>query len=178
LSPDETVLVLGASGGVASAALQLAKAAGARVFAVTTPEKVERVSAIRPDAVLTYDEFQGRERIMELTDSKGIDVLLQTQGGPTWRAGLEVMGRFGRVVVCSAVQGAEPPEDLGTIWWKQLTIIGSTGGTPHDFGHAMNFVSSGRIRPLVSETFPLSAAAEAQDAFTRHGHVGKVVLEV
>jgi len=177
LSPDEIVLVLGASGGVASAALQLAKAAGARVLAVTSPEKVDRVAAIGPDAVLTYDEFQSGERILELTDSRGVDVLVQTQGGATWRTGLEAIGRFGRVVVCSAVQGAEPTEDLGTIWWKQLTIIGSTGGTPHDFRHAMSFMSSGQIRPLVSDTFPLQLAAEAQDAFTSHGHVGKVVLE-
>jgi NADPH:quinone reductase-like Zn-dependent oxidoreductase len=177
LAPDETVLILSASGGVASAAVQLARLAGARVFATTAPEKVERVRELGADAVIDYVNESVSERVLELTGGQGVDVLVQTQGGETWREGLECMARFGRVVVCAAVRGVEPPEDLVTIWWKQLSIIGSTGGTPLDFDHVVSALRAGEIRPTISAVYPLARAGEAQDAFTEHLHVGKVVLE-
>ena len=176
LGPDETILVLGASGGVASAAVQLARAAGARVLATTRPEKMDRVRELGADAVIDYTTEPVASRVLDLTDGRGVDVLVQTQGGDTWREGLECMARFGRIAVCAAVQGASPPEDLGTIWWKQLTIVGSTGGTPLEFAHVVSQLRAGRIRPVVDVVYPLAQAAEAQAAFGRHAHVGKVVL--
>jgi NADPH:quinone reductase-like Zn-dependent oxidoreductase len=177
LAPDETILILGASGGVASAAVQLAHVAGARVLATTAPEKVELVRDLGADVVIDYLHESVVERVLEITDGVGVQVLVQTQGGDTWRQGLECMARFGRIVVCAAVQGTSPEEDLGTIWWKQLTIIGSTGGTPLDFLHVHSLLETGKIKPVVSAVYPLAQAADAQEAFARHVHVGKVVLE-
>jgi NADPH:quinone reductase-like Zn-dependent oxidoreductase len=177
LRPGETVLVLGASGGVASAAVQLARAAGARVLATTAAEKVERVAALGADEVIDYVHDDVAERVLELTGGRGVDVLVQTQGGETWRQGLDCMAWFGRVVVCSAIQGATPTEELELIWWKQLSVVGSNGGTPLDFRNVVSYLAAGTIRALVDAVYPLSAAAEAQDAFASHRHVGKIVLE-
>src|SRR5262249_55830764 len=97
LAPDDTVLVLSASGGVASAALQLARYAGARTIATTAPDKVERVRELGADAVIDYANESVSKRVLELTDGDGVDVLVQTQGGETWREGLACMARFGRI---------------------------------------------------------------------------------
>lgn len=177
VGPGETVLVLGASGGVASAAVQLARLAGSRVLAATSSEKVDRVRKLGADAVIDYATESLTARVKDLTDGQGVDVLVQTQGGVTWQEGLDCMGRFGRIVVCAAIQGAAPTEDLGAIWWKQLTIVGSTGGTPSDFRHVVTQLRAGTIKPVVSEIYALSEAAEAQIAFANHAHVGKVVLQ-
>ena len=175
--PGEVVLILGASGGVATASVQLAKSVGAQVIAVTSADKANRVSALGVDAVLTYDDPSLQAHVDDLTDGRGVDVLVQTQGGATWRQGLEMMARFGRIVLCAAVRGTNPIEDLGMIWWKQLTIVGSTGGTPVDFANVMAALERRAIHPLVSATYSIAEAAQAQDAFTGHSHVGKVVLE-
>jgi NADPH:quinone reductase-like Zn-dependent oxidoreductase len=177
LKPDETILVLSASGGVANAAVQLAHEAGARVIATTVTEKVDRVRESGADWVIDHSRESVSGRVQSLTSGRGVDVLVQTQGGDSWAQGLDCMAKFGRIVVCAAVRGAAPVEDLGTIWWKQLTIVGSTGGSPLDFQHVVSYINMNRIRPTVDSVYPLQDAAKAQRLFSAHQHVGKIVLQ-
>jgi NADPH:quinone reductase-like Zn-dependent oxidoreductase len=178
LRPAETVLVLSGSGGVAGAAVQIAGLLGARVATTTGTAKLRRVAALGAELLIDHDTEDVTARVLEWTDGRGVDVLVQTQGGDTWPAGLEQVARLGRVVLCSALQGASPPEDLGLIAWKQLTIVGSTGATPLDFARVVDQLALGRLRPQVDSTFALADGAEGHRAFERHAHVGKVVLEV
>ncbi len=177
LKPGEDVLILSASGGVASMAVQVAKLCGARVIATSsTEEKLKRIRDLGADEVINYRETAFDEAVMEITGGRGVDVILQTQGGETWQQSLNCAAKGGRVVVCSGIRGANPEEDLVTIWWKQLQIIGSTGGTPSDFAKVMDLFEQGKIRPVIDRVFPLEDARAAQERMLNHEHFGKIVL--
>lgn len=178
LRPAETVLVLSGSGGVAGAAIQIASLLGARVAATTSTGKLQRVAALGPELLIDHSTEDVTERVLDWTSGRGVDVVVQTQGGRTWAQGLEQAARLGRVVLCSALQGADPAEDLGLIAWKQLTVIGSTGATPLDFERVIDELALGKLRPPVDSTYALAEGADGHRAFERHEHVGKVVLEV
>jgi NADPH:quinone reductase-like Zn-dependent oxidoreductase len=177
LRSGETVLILGASGGVASAAVQLARLAGARVMATSsTAAKLRRAAELGADVVINHRQEDVETRVREETGGRGADVLVQTQGGGTWQPGLRSLRTGGRVVICAAMQGGEPPEDLGLIVWHQLEIIGSTGGTSLDFQEVMALFYAGRLHPAIDRRFSLAQAREAQEYFAAKTHFGKIVL--
>ncbi|HBY92746.1 MAG: alcohol dehydrogenase catalytic domain-containing protein [Ardenticatenaceae bacterium] len=173
----ENVLILGASGGVSSAAVQVAKLAGATVFATTTSStKLQRIREIGADFVIDASKDAFDEVVLDHTGGRGVDVVFQTLAGDTWQRSVNCVRRGGRIVICATLCGANPPADLGTILWKQIKVIGSTGGTPLDFQKVMNSVWQGRVRPLVDRVFPLQQAREAQQYLMSQKQFGKVVL--
>jgi zinc-binding alcohol dehydrogenase/oxidoreductase len=179
LQEDEWVLVWGAGGGVASAALVIAKAMGAKVIATSSSdEKLERAREFGADAVVNHESGDVAAAVKEATGGHGADVVVEHVGEATWKTSLQAAATEGRIVVCGATSGPNPPAQLHRIWWKQLSILGSTMGTRADFAGAYDLVARGAAKPIVDRTFPLSEAAAAHEYLEAGKQFGKVVLEI
>jgi zinc-binding alcohol dehydrogenase/oxidoreductase len=178
LREGEWVVVWGVGGGVGSAALMVAKALGARVLATSSSDaKLERARELGADAVVNSGG-DVRAAAKEATDGAGVDVVVEHIGEATWKTSLAVVRPEGRVVVCGATSGPNPPAELHRVWWKQLTIYGSTMGTREDFAGAYELVRSGRARPIVDTVFPLAEARAAHERLERGEQLGKIVLRI
>ncbi|MGH3027612.1 MAG: zinc-binding dehydrogenase, partial [Gaiellaceae bacterium] len=116
--------------------------------------------------------------VREATDGHGADVVVEHVGEATWKTSLQVAASGGRVAVCGATSGPNPPANLHRIWWKQLTVLGSTMGTQADFQAVYELVASGRAEPIVDRAFPLAEAAAAHEHLEAGRQLGKVVLTI
>jgi NADPH:quinone reductase-like Zn-dependent oxidoreductase len=174
----EWVLVWGSGGGVATAALSIAKALGARVIATSSSDrKLERARELGADAVVNHASADVRSAVEEATGG-GVDVVVEHVGEATWKTSLAVVRAGGRVVVCGATTGANPPAQLHRVWWKQLTIYGSMMGTREDFAGAYELVATGRVRPVVDDVLPLAEARTAHERLEAGEQFGKIVLRI
>jgi NADPH:quinone reductase-like Zn-dependent oxidoreductase len=179
LEPDEWVLVWGVGGGVATAALAIAKALGARVLATSSSDaKLEWARELGADATVNHATGDVRAEAKRVTDGRGIDVVVEHVGEATWATSLAVARAAGRVVVCGATTGADPPAQLHRVWWKQLSVLGSTMGTRADFEAAYELVAGGRARPVVDTVFPLAEARAAHERLEAGDQFGKVLLRI
>ena len=179
LREGEWVLVWGIGGGVATAAFAIAKALGARtVVTSSSDEKLARVRELGADAVVNHKSGDVAAAVKEATGGHGADVVIEHVGEATWKTSLQVASPAGRVVVCGATSGANPPASLNRIWWKQLSVLGSTMGTKEDFEGAYELVASGRARPIVDRVFPFDEAAAAHAYLESGRQFGKVVLRI
>jgi len=170
---DDTVLVTGASGGVGSATVQLAKARGARVIAVTSAAKQGQLIELGADATV--------ERNADLIGELGVnsvDVVVDLVAGPTWPILLELLRPRGRYAVSGAIAGPIVELDVRTLYLKDLSFFGCTMLDTGVFSRLIERIESGQIRPLVAATYPLSKIGAAQAAFQAKTHVGKIVLHV
>ena len=178
LQPDEWVLIWGIGGGVATAALAIAKALGGRAVVTSSSDaKLERARELGADAVVNHDTEDVPARVKELTGG-GAHVVVEHVGEATWARSLNAARQDGRVVVCGATSGPNPPAALHRIWWKQLTVLGSTMGTRADFQGAYDLIAAGKARPVVDEVFPLAEAAAAHRRLESGEQLGKVVLRI
>src|SRR5581483_2456899 len=163
LRPDEWVLVWGIGGGVATAALAIAKALGARVIATSSSEaKLDRARELGADATLDHDHDDVPARVRELAEG-GAHVVVEHVGEATWARSLASAREGARIVVCGATSGPNPPAALHRVWWRELAILGSTMGTAADFQGAYDLVVSGRARPVVDRVYPLAEARAAHE---------------
>ena len=176
LSAGETVLIWGIGGGVAMAANSIARALGASTIVTSSsPAKLARVEAnVRVD----HENENVVEAVKEATDGQGAHVVVEHVGEATWQRSLQAARVGGRVVVCGATSGPNPPAALHRIWWKQLSILGSTMGTKEDFDGVYELVASGRARPVIDEVFPLSEARAAHERMEAGEQLGKIVLTI
>ena len=178
LRADEWVLVWGIGGGVGTASVAIAKALGARVIATSSSDaKLERARELGADAVVNHASGDVGAAVKETTGA-GVDVVVEHVGEATWKTSLAAVRPGGRVVVCGATSGPNPPAQLHRVWWKQLTIYGSTMGTREDFAGAFELVASGRARPVVDEIFPLADIRAAHERMERSEQFGKIVLSI
>jgi zinc-binding alcohol dehydrogenase/oxidoreductase len=174
----EWVLIWGAGGGVGTAAFAIAKALGARTITVSSSdEKLERLRELGSDATLNSRAMDVAAEVRELTGA-GADAVVEHVGEATWQTSLQAARPGGRIVVCGATSGPNPPASLHRIWWKELTVHGSTMGTKEDFEGAYGLVRSGRARPIVDRVFPLAEARAAHERVERGEQLGKVVLSI
>jgi len=179
LREGEWVLVWGIGGGVATAAFQIAKALGARTVVTSSSDaKLARARELGADACVNHVTADVGASVKEATNGAGVDVVVEHVGEATWKTSLAVLRDGGRVTVCGATSGPNPPAQLHRIWWKQLSILGSTMGTGADFEGAYDLVSSGRARPIVDRVFPLSEARSAHERLEAGEQLGKIVLAI
>ncbi len=178
IRPGERVLIQGASSGVASAAIQIAKLAGAYVYATTsTPEKMQRARELGADDVINYREEDFSKAIWQRTGRRGVDVVLEHVGRETWDASMRSLKRGGRLVTFGATSGSIGETDINLLFWKQLSLIGATAATHAEFREVMTLVLDGRLKPVVDRVMPLSDGREAQRILEAGQQFGKIVLE-
>jgi NADPH:quinone reductase-like Zn-dependent oxidoreductase len=179
LQEGEWVLLWGIGSGVASAGLAIAKALGARALVTSSSdEKLERAQELGADATVNHATGDVAATVKETTGGKGVDVVLEHVGKATWQTSLQSARAGGRIVVCGATTGPNPPAALHRIWWKQLTIYGSTMGTKADFEGAYDLIKSGRAKPVVDSVFPLAEARAAHERMEAAEQFGKIVLTI
>jgi zinc-binding alcohol dehydrogenase/oxidoreductase len=175
----EWVLAWGIGGGVSTAALAIAKALGARVLVTSSSDsKLEQARELGADATVNHATGDVKVAVRDATDGHGIDVVVETVGEATWATSLQVAAPGGRVTVCGATSGPNPPAALHRIWWKQLSILGSTMGTGEDFAGAYELVASGRARPIVDIVLPLEEIRTAHERLEAGEQLGKIVLTI
>jgi len=175
LRPGMTVLVQGASGGVATAAILLGKAAGLTVFA-TSRDEGKRALAEQLGAALTFaPDRSAAKAILTATDG-GVDAVIETVGEPTWDLSLRSVRPGGTVVVSGTTGGPNPPAQLNRVFWRQTAILGSTMGTLAELRRLVDLCACGALEPLVDRTFPLSEAPEAFALLQAGRQRGKLVL--
>jgi zinc-binding alcohol dehydrogenase/oxidoreductase len=179
LQESEWVLLWGIGSGVASAGLAIAKALGARALVTSSSdEKLERARELGAGATVNHATGDVAAAVNEATGGQGVDVVLEHVGEATWQTSLQSARAGGRIAVCGATSGPNPPAALHRIWWKQLTIYGSTMGTKADFEGAYELIKSGRAKPVVDSTFPLSEARAAHERMEAGEQFGKIVLTI
>jgi NADPH:quinone reductase-like Zn-dependent oxidoreductase len=169
----ETVLVTGASGGVGSAAVQLAVRRGAKVIAVAGASKFDPVAQLGASEVLSRDSD-----IRAGVGPNCVDVVIDVVGGPQFGSLLEVLRREGRYAVAGAIAGPIVALDLRTLYLKDLRLLGCTIPDPEVFQNLVRYIERSEIRPVVARTYQLSAIVEAQRDFLSKRHTGKIVLLV
>jgi NADPH:quinone reductase-like Zn-dependent oxidoreductase len=178
LREGEWVLVWGIGSGVSTASLAIAKALGARVIVTSGSEgKLARGRELGADAALNHDTDDVPGTVKELT-AGGAHVVVDHVGEATWKRSLAAARVEGRVCVCGATSGPNPPAQLHRIWWKQLTIYGSTMGSRTDFEAVFELVTSGRVVPVIDHVFPLAEAAAAHERLESGEQLGKIVLRI
>ncbi|MCG8684075.1 MAG: alcohol dehydrogenase family protein [Desulfobacterales bacterium] len=165
------VLVAGASGGVGSAAVQLAKRRGAVVTAIAGETKLEKVQAIGADKVIVRDK-----NIVEILGEKSVDVVVDNVAGPNFGWMLKVLKRGGRFVSSGAIAGPLVELDMRDFYLKDLTLIGCTAWDEPVFPNLISYIEKGEIKPLLAKSYPLEKIVEAQKEFVKKEHVGKFVL--
>ncbi len=171
LGSGERVLVTGASGGVGSAAIQLAKRRGAHVTAVTSADKAEDVRALGCDLVVTRDA-----NLLQALGESSTDLVVDNVAGSGFTLLPKILRRGGRYVSSGAIGGPIVSFDMRDFYLKDLTLIGCTAWDEPVFPNLVSYIERGEIRPLVAGVYPLSRIAEAQQEFLRKRHVGNFVL--
>jgi NADPH:quinone reductase-like Zn-dependent oxidoreductase len=178
LQPDEWVLIWGIGGGVATAALAITKALGARAVVTSSSDaKLGRARDLGADAAVNHDTEDIPARVKEITGG-GAHVVVEHVGEATWARSLNAAAQEGRIVVCGATTGPNPPAGLHRIWWKQLAVLGSSMGTRADFQGAYDLIAAGKAKPVVDEVFPLAEAAAAHARLEAGEQLGKIVLRI
>jgi zinc-binding alcohol dehydrogenase/oxidoreductase len=179
LQEGEWVLLWGIGSGVSTAGLAIAKALGARTIVTSSSDaKLARARELGADVTVNHADGDVKAAVKEATSGHGVDVVVEHVGEATWRTSLDVAARDGRIAVCGATSGPNPPAALHRVWWKQLTILGSTMGTKADFEGAYDLIASGRARPVVDEVVPLSEIRAAHARLEAGEQLGKIVLRV
>ena len=179
LVEGEWVLVWGAGSGIGSSAVVIARALGAHVVATSSSDaKVELVRGLGADVVVNHTTGDVVAAVKEATGGPGVHVVVEHVGEATWERSLQAVRPHGRITVCGATTGPNPKAALHRVWWKQLTILGSTMGTKEDFEGAFELVKSGKAKPVVDSVFPLSEARAAHERLETGEHFGKVVLSI
>jgi len=178
LRESEWVLVWGIGGGVSTATLAIAKTLGARVIVTSSSAtKLEHARVLGADAAFNHDSDDVVAGVKEVTGG-GADVVVDHVGEATWRRSLDAARPGGRICVCGATTGPNPPANLHRLWWKQLTVYGSTMGSRADFEAVYDLVAQGRATPVVDAVFPLAEAATAHERLEAGEQLGKIVLRI
>lgn len=179
LKPAEEVLVLGAGSGVGSAAIQIAKAAGARVIATGgTDEKLAKARELGADETILHSKSDIAAEVKRLTDRRGVDIVFEHVGQATWEKSIRSLAVGGRLVTCGATTGFEGKIDIRYLFSRQISILGSYMGSKAELLSVMKLVERRAVKPVLDKVFPLAEAAEAHRRLEHREQFGKIVLRV
>jgi len=176
LAPDEWVLIWGIGGGVGTAAFEIARALGAHTI-VTSSSDEKLATAREWGADVAVNHADG-DVVAAVKEVGGAHVVVETVGEATWARSLAAVRPLGRVVVCGATSGPNPPAQLHRFWWKQLDVLGSTMGTRADFLGAYDLVRDGRARVHIDTVLPLGEIRAAHERLEAGEQLGKIVLAI
>ena len=177
LRAGENLLILGVGGGVSSAAVQIGRLCGARVWVTSSSDdKLERAKALGADERINYAREDWAKVVYEKTGKRGVDVVLENVGAATWKGSIRVLAKGGRLVTCGATSGPIGETDIRVVFWKQLKIIGSTMANRREFNQVMTQLFRGALKPVVDRVFPLKDGGEAQRILAEGKQFGKLVL--
>lgn len=177
--PGESILIVGIGGGVAVAALQIAKMLGLTVWVTSgSAEKLARATSLGADFGIDHADVDFSREVRKLTGKRGVDIVLDSVGKATWKQSIASLAKGGRIVTCGATTGPNPEEDIARIFWNQLSVHGSTMGTHGEFAEMLRIFRDGRLRPVVDSVFPLSRAKEALARLEVKRQFGKIVLRI
>jgi len=177
LRAGETVLVVGAGGGVNSIAIQIAKLAGATVYTVaSTSEKAKLARELGADVVLDRSQVDWGKEIFKLTSKRGVDVVVDNVGRATLNTSMLAVARGGRIVIVGNTSGPQTEIDIRYLFSKQISLIGSTMGSRQDFRTITALLWDGKIRPVIDSVMPLSEGKEAYRRMEEGKQSGKIVL--
>jgi NADPH:quinone reductase-like Zn-dependent oxidoreductase len=179
LKPDETVLVLGAGSGVGSAAIQIAKVAGARVIATAGSElKLQKARELGADDVFLHTIKHWSREVKRLTERRGVDVVVEHVGEATWQESLASLAVGGRLVTCGATTGYDGRIDLRYLFSRHLSILGSYMGSKAELYSVLDLVNRGLVKPVIDTVMPLEKASDAHARLEKREQFGKIVLRV
>jgi NADPH:quinone reductase-like Zn-dependent oxidoreductase len=178
LRAGESVLIVGAGGGVNSASIQIAKLAGAKVYVVgSSAERCEQAQALGADVTINREEYPDWSRaVYALTDKQGVDVVVDNVGAATLNSSIRAVRIGGRILIVGGTSGYAAEINVAQLFKKQISLIGSTMGPHQDYVTVMNLVFAGRLRAVIGEVFPLEEARQAQQTLEAFSSFGKVVL--
>ncbi|MGH2819033.1 MAG: zinc-binding dehydrogenase [Actinomycetota bacterium] len=178
LRPGEWVLVSGIGGGLAHSLFQLARAVAGRVFVTSSSaDKLKRALEMGADAAVNYTEEDVARAVRGLTGKRGVDLVVDSAGGPSMEAALRCVRKGGRIVNAGGTAGPKVEIDLRRVFWNQVEIIGSTMGSDSDVADMLRMVAGTELRPEIDRTFPLGEGRQALEYLERQDHFGKIVLE-
>jgi len=177
IQPGEDVLILGAGAGVGTAAIQIAKMVGCRVFVTaSSDQKLQRAKELGADFLINYTTAEFDKTIRDLTNRRGVDIVVDYIGADTWVRSLRSARRGGRVLTCGATTGFAPQTDLRHIFFRQVQVLGSTMGSHRDFLDVMKCFFRGQLKPVIDRVLPLSDASRGHELIERRAVFGKIVL--
>jgi NADPH:quinone reductase-like Zn-dependent oxidoreductase len=177
LRAGEDLLILGVGGGVSSTAVQIGKLCGARVWVTSSSdEKLERARALGADECINYAKEDWVKVVGQKTGRRGVDVVLENVGAATWKGAIRTVAKGGRIVTCGATSGPIAETDIRLVFWKQISIIGSTMSNDAEFNAVMGQLFAGRLRAVVDTVMPLRDGVEAQRRLAEGKQFGKIVL--
>ncbi|MCK4848780.1 MAG: zinc-binding dehydrogenase, partial [Candidatus Heimdallarchaeota archaeon] len=179
LKIGEDVLITGISGGVALAALQIAKTMGARTFVTSSSdEKLKKAKNLGADFLINYQKTPDyHKEIYRLTRKRGVDVVVDSAGQATWEKSTRALRKGGRLVTCGATTGPIAKTNINLLFWKQLDLLGSTMGTRSDLNAVLDLVWKGKISPVIDQVLPLELAQSAHRLLETGNHFGKIILQ-
>ena len=178
LEPMEDILIHAAGSGVSSAAIQIAKLLGARhIFATaSTDDKLEKARALGATHVINYSRENFADVVRDVTDGKGVEVVFDHVGGKTFEDSLKTLAWAGRIVICGATANHLAGINLRAVFYKSLSILGSTMGSQSELRTLLRHVERGDLAPVIDRTLPLREAPEAQRLLEQREVFGKIVL--
>ena len=177
LKKDDIVFIWGASSGVGSFGLQIAKAYGCKVIATAgSKKKCEYASELGADLSLNHYKDDITSLVKDYTKGKGVNVVFEHPGLETWKTSMKILSRYGRLVTCGSTTGPKVSIDLRYIFFKQQSILGSTMGTLSALNGIINFIEHGKVIPVVDKIFSMRNIAEAHKYVENSNQFGKVVL--
>jgi NADPH:quinone reductase-like Zn-dependent oxidoreductase len=176
LASGETVVITGAAGGVGTALIQLSLVRGARVVAIASTSKEERLRELGAHEFVARESEDLREAVERLIGHRGAHVVVDVVGGTMFDTLMKLLARGGRYATAGAIGGPVTPFDLRDLIYKDLEMYGITNPTPQTFARLVDLIASGRLQPLLEETFPLSDLGAAQARLLKRSHVGKLVV--
>jgi NADPH:quinone reductase-like Zn-dependent oxidoreductase len=177
LRAGEDVLILGVGGGVSSTAVQIGKLCGARVWVTSSSdEKLQRARELGADECINYSKDDWPRVIFQKTNRRGVDVVLENVGAGTWKDSIRSLAKGGRLVTCGATSGPIGETDIRIVFWKQISIIGSTMSNRREFNEVMTQLFRGNLKPIVDSVMPLADGAAAQEKLAAGKQFGKIVL--